>query len=75
MDLGASAEHERRLLRRVREAAAALAVLEGEVARARLARDQAVRAALGGGVPNGNVSRAAGVSPGFVTRIKNAPRA
>lgn len=74
MDLGASAEHERRLLERVEAAAAALRRAEVEMSRARAVRDQAVRAAVTGGAQGGAVAKAAGVSGGLVARIKNAPR-
>lgn len=74
VDVGASAEHERRLLERVREAAASLEAAKLEAARARELRDRAVRAALGAGVQGGVVAEAAGLTGGRVTWIKKAPR-
>ena len=74
MDLGASAEHERRLLESVRAAAAELERVEAEAKAARERRDAAVRGAVRVGVPGGRVAEAAGISQGLVSRLTNAPR-
>ena len=74
MDVGASAEHERRKLEQVADAAAELSRAVAEEQRAREARDRAVRAAVRAGIPPGQVAKAAGISSGRVTHLTLAPR-
>lgn len=72
-ELGASAQHERRKLEAVEDAAAAHAVAAAAEQAARDLRDRAVRAAVRAGVPPSKVARAAGLSPGRVSHLTIAP--
>lgn len=74
MDAGASAEHERRKLEAVEDAAAALARAVEVERKARDLRDRAVRAAVKAGVRPSRVADAAGISPGRVKHLTVAPR-
>lgn len=74
MDAGASAEHERRRLEAVEDAAAALARAVEVERKARDLRGRAVRAAVKAGVRPSHVAEAAGISPGRVTHLTVAPR-
>lgn len=71
--LGASANHERRKLDAVREAAGDLERAVAAERRARELRDLAVRAAIKAGVPSVQIAEAAGVSAGRITHIATAP--
>lgn len=73
-EVGASAAHESRLLVRLEDAAAELTRTERAAALAREARDLAVRAALGAGIPGARVAEVAGVSEGLVSRIRSGRR-
>lgn len=74
MDLGATAQHERKKLDAVEDAAAALARAVAVEQAAQDVRDRAVRAAVKAGVPSGLVAKAAGISAGGVTHITFAQR-
>lgn len=74
MDVGATAEHERRKLEAVEDAAAALVRAVQAEREARELRDRAVRAAVKAGVRPSLVAEAAGISLGRVTHLKLAPR-
>lgn len=73
-EITATAKHEERLLERLEDAAAVLRRAEEDVARARAARDRAVRAATKAGIAGSRVSETAGLSAGMVSRIVHAPR-
>ena len=74
MDVGATAEHERRKLEAVEDAAAVLARAVKAEREAREVRDRAVRAAVKAGVRPSSVAEAAGISAGRVTHLTLAPR-
>lgn len=74
MDVGATAEHERRKLEAVEDAAAVLARAVQAERRAREQRDRAVRAAVKAGVRPSQVAEAAGITPGRVTHLAIAPK-
>ncbi|GGK64294.1 hypothetical protein GCM10011509_10830 [Ornithinimicrobium pekingense] len=69
MDVGATAEHERRKLEAVEHAAAALARAVQTAREARAMRDGAVRAAVKAGVKPSRVAEAGGISAGRVTHL------